>query len=124
MLKGTRRGALKLAKRTSSFDGKIPLKALLQADEEIKSDVNKFLTLKKMDSENEKFPAKAYENIDDKHKEGGGGGLLGQTQKKKKGKRMTVFSLRASAEGSPVRSIRSTIDTSPKRPPDAKMAPK
>jgi len=68
MLKNTRKNALTLSKRTSSYDGKIPFLTLLQTDEEVKSDVNKFLTLKKIDSENEKFPTKAYENIDSKHK--------------------------------------------------------
>ena len=39
-----------------SHDGKLPKGALLKTVEETKSDINQFLALRKLDSENEKFP--------------------------------------------------------------------
>ena len=42
---------------------------LIKADEEIKSPVMKFQTLKQMDSTNEKFPALQYSKISSEHKE-------------------------------------------------------
>jgi len=47
------------AKMVSS-DGKLPQGLLIKNLKEIKSDVNQFLALKKLDSENEKFPVESY----------------------------------------------------------------
>ena len=43
-----------------SADGKLPQGTLLKTVDEIKSDVGQFLALKKMDSDNEKFPIQVY----------------------------------------------------------------
>ena len=56
LLKGCREKPLKIVKRATSFDGMIPMEPIYEAKEPIKSDVNHFLTLKKIDSVNEKFP--------------------------------------------------------------------
>lgn len=47
------------AKKYSS-DGKLPQGTLLKTVDEIQSDVGQFLALRKIDSDNEKFPIKAY----------------------------------------------------------------
>ena len=43
-----------------SADGKLPQGTLLKTVDEIKSDVGQFLALRKIDSDNEKFPIQAY----------------------------------------------------------------
>ena len=51
MLKKSKEASESHARRKSSiFDAKIPIQDLLKADEEIVSPVNKFLTLKQIDS--------------------------------------------------------------------------
>jgi hypothetical protein len=47
------------AKKYSS-DGKLPSGTLLKTVEEIKSDVGQFLALRKIDSDNEKFPIQTW----------------------------------------------------------------
>ena len=44
-----------------SSDGKLPQGTLLKTVDEIKSDVGRFLALRKIDSDNEKFPVAAYQ---------------------------------------------------------------
>ena len=43
-----------------SADGKLPQGTLLKTVDEIQSDVGQFLALRKIDSDNEKFPLQAY----------------------------------------------------------------
>lgn len=57
MLKNAKENSELLAEvKKVSHDGKLPQGTLLKTVKEIKSDVNQFLALRKMDSENEKFP--------------------------------------------------------------------
>ena len=57
MLKNAKENSSALAEfKKVSHDGKLPKGALLQTVEETKSDINQFLALRKLDSENEKFP--------------------------------------------------------------------
>ena len=61
MLKNTKDNAEYLAKiKKNSADGKLPMGLLTKTQEEIKDDVNMFLALKKIDSDNEKFPIVAF----------------------------------------------------------------
>jgi len=61
MLKNSRENAELLSKaKEHSPDGKLPLGTLMKTKSELNSDVNQFLALKKLDSENEKFPIRAY----------------------------------------------------------------
>lgn len=41
-------------------DGKLPMGLLTKTQEEISDDINMFLALKKIDSDNEKFPLVAF----------------------------------------------------------------
>jgi len=57
MLKNAKENSELLAEaKKVSHDGKLPQGTLLKTVKEIKSDVNQFLALRKLDSENEKFP--------------------------------------------------------------------
>ena len=61
MLKNARENSELLAQaKMVSSDGKLPQGLLIKSLNEIKSDVNQFLALKKLDSENEKFPVEKY----------------------------------------------------------------
>ena len=61
MLTNTKNNAEYLAKiKKNSADGKLPMGLLTKTQEEIKDDVNMFLALKKIDSDNEKFPIVAF----------------------------------------------------------------
>lgn len=46
-----------------SHDGKLPRGLLLKTMSEIKSEVNQFLALKKLDFENEKMPIKKVQDV-------------------------------------------------------------
>ena len=62
MLKNAKENSELLAKaKKVSRDGKLPQGTLMKTMEELKSDVNQFLALKKLDSDNEKFPIKVYQ---------------------------------------------------------------
>ena len=57
MLRNAKDNSVLLAEaKKVSHDGKLPQGTLLKTVNEIKSDVNQFLALRKLDSENEKFP--------------------------------------------------------------------
>jgi hypothetical protein len=59
MLKNSKQNAVELAEyKKYSHDGKLPRGILLKTMSEIKSEVNQFLALKKLDMENEKMPVK------------------------------------------------------------------
>ena len=61
MLKNSKDNAEYLAKiKKNSADGKLPMGLLIKSQDEIKDDVNMFLALKKIDSDNEKFPIVAF----------------------------------------------------------------
>ena len=61
MLKNGRDNAEMLAKvKKMNPDGKLPIGTLFKTQQELKSDVSQFLALKKLDSNNEKFPIKVY----------------------------------------------------------------
>ena len=61
MLKNAKENSESLTKlKSRSNDGKLPKDILLKNEEEIKSDINHFLALKKLDSDNEKFPIMAF----------------------------------------------------------------
>ena len=61
MLKNAKENSESLTKlKNRSNDGKLPKDILLKNEEEIKSDINHFLALKKLDSDNEKFPIVAF----------------------------------------------------------------
>jgi len=57
MFKNAKENSELLAKvKMVTHDGKLPQGTLLKSMDEIKSDLNQFLELKKLDKENEKFP--------------------------------------------------------------------
>lgn len=61
MLKKEKENSELIAKAKSlSPDGKLPPGALLNNLEDMKNDLTQFMQLKKIDSENEKFPLKVY----------------------------------------------------------------
>lgn len=62
MLKNAKENHELLTKaKNLSRDGKLPQGILIKTVDEIKSEVNQFIALKKLDSENEKFPIQIYE---------------------------------------------------------------
>lgn len=61
MLKNAKENQELLTKaKKYSTDGKLPQGTLLKTVDEIQSDVGQFLALRKIDSDNEKFPLQAY----------------------------------------------------------------
>lgn len=57
MLKNAKENQEEITKfKKVSHDHKLPKGALLKTVDETKSDINQFLALRKLDSENEKFP--------------------------------------------------------------------
>jgi len=61
MFRNAKENAVLLARvKAVTHDGKLPPGALLKSMDEIKSDLNQYLELKKMDKENEKFPHQVY----------------------------------------------------------------
>jgi len=61
MLKNAKENQELLTKaKKYSADGKLPQGTLLKTVDEIQSDVGQFLALRKIDSDNEKFPLQAY----------------------------------------------------------------
>ena len=64
MLSNSRQSAELLAEyKKYSHDGKLPQGLLLKTLSEIKNDVNQFLALSKIDSENEKMPVKIVQEV-------------------------------------------------------------
>lgn len=64
MLKNSKENSEILAEaKKVSHDGKLPQGTLLKTVNEIKSDVNQFLALRKLDSENEKLPHRTYDLV-------------------------------------------------------------
>ena len=64
MLKNSKQNAVELAEyKKYSHDGRLPRGLLLKTMTEIKSEVNQFLALKKLDFENEKMPIKKVQDI-------------------------------------------------------------
>jgi serine/threonine-protein phosphatase 2B catalytic subunit len=62
MLKNAKENQELLTKaKKLSHDGKLPSGTLLKTVDEIKSDVGQFLALRKIDSDNEKFPIQAFQ---------------------------------------------------------------
>ncbi len=64
MLKNSKQNAVELAEyKKYSHDGRLPRGLLLKTMTEIKSEVNQFLALKKLDFENEKMPIKKVQDV-------------------------------------------------------------
>ena len=64
MLKNSKQNAFELAEyKKYSHDGRLPRGLLLKTMTEIKSEVNQFLALKKLDFENEKMPIKKVQDV-------------------------------------------------------------